>query len=508
MAKFTDNTSNINLLWAKLCIEELVRHGVTDFCIAPGSRSTPLTLMAAAHKEIQIHLHFDERGLGFLALGLSLASLKSVAIITTSGTAVANLYPAIIEAKQSNLNLIVLSADRPPELLDCGANQAIDQHRIFSHYPLFFAQIPTPTLAISPSFLLTTLHQGLQLQQQQCGPIHFNFSFAAPFYPQDDASNYHPYLAPLQHWLNDTKPFTQRPSMQNDIVEHVDISHKKVLIVIARMKNKEESADIANFAAKMHYPLLADIQSSQAGNLTNLCAYDLLITQKSWATLLQEADIVIQFGEQLLSTNLTQFIASFSGQYWLVADSMHRIDALHRVNFRFNCSPIQWLKKYRPITRTLDADWLMRIKDQHKRLNKHILQPFVKNLDLSEIGVVAALDKLLIENSPLFIGNSMPIRLADMFMPTQRCQIYSNRGASGIDGLIASAIGVAKHKKTTSTLLIGDTSFLYDLNSLALLKQLSTAFIIIVLNNDGGSIFNLLPVPTRKKETFINYHMG
>ncbi|MFT7423836.1 MAG: 2-succinyl-5-enolpyruvyl-6-hydroxy-3-cyclohexene-1-carboxylate synthase, partial [Psychromonas sp.] len=120
-ASFAHEFSNINLLWASLFIEELVRNGISDFCIAPGSRSTPLTLAADQHKEAHTHVHFDERGLGFFALGLSLFSRKPVVIITTSGTAVANLYPAVIEAKLSAIPLIVLSADRPVELIDCGA---------------------------------------------------------------------------------------------------------------------------------------------------------------------------------------------------------------------------------------------------------------------------------------------------------------------------------------------------------------------------------------------------
>ena len=141
-SSFAHKFSNINLLWASLLIEELVRNGISDFCIAPGSRSTPLTLAVAAHKQANAHVHFDERGLGFFALGLSLFSHQPVVIITTSGTAVANLYPAVIEAKQAAIPLIVLSADRPVELLDCGANQAIDQCRIFSHYPVFFCANP------------------------------------------------------------------------------------------------------------------------------------------------------------------------------------------------------------------------------------------------------------------------------------------------------------------------------------------------------------------------------
>jgi 2-succinyl-5-enolpyruvyl-6-hydroxy-3-cyclohexene-1-carboxylate synthase len=144
----------------------------------------------------------------------------------------------------------------------------------------------------------------------------------------------------------------------------------------------------------------------------------------------------------------------------------------------------------------------------NEQLTDKVITPFLGDNQLSEISVVCALDKLLAENSPIFIGNSMPIRLADMFFKKNRSQVFSNRGASGIDGLIATAIGVAKNNQQTTTLLIGDTSFLYDLNSLTLLKQLSNPFVIIVFNNDGGAIFNLLPVPEQQKQTYYQLPHG
>ena len=205
---FPNEHDNINLLWANLLVEELIRHGIKDFCIAPGSRSTPLTLAVASHPKATSHVHFDERGLGFLGLGLSQASLKPVVIITTSGTAVANLYPAMIEAKQSNIPLIILSADRPPELIGCSANQAIDQYKIFADYPVFFSQIPSPTTSIKSNFLLTTLNQGLFQQKMTNGPIHFNLSFAEPFYPKTKKINYETYLSSLKNWLTSNDPFT------------------------------------------------------------------------------------------------------------------------------------------------------------------------------------------------------------------------------------------------------------------------------------------------------------
>ena len=204
---FSTNADNINLLWASLFIEELVRNGITDFCIAPGSRSTPLTLAVANRRDIKSHLHFDERGLGFLALGIASEKKQPVVVITTSGTAVANLYPAIIEARQSAVPLIIISADRPPELLDCGANQAINQYGIFSNYPVYFKQIPTPTDQIKPNYLLTTLDHGLACQQKQQGPIHFNIPFQEPLYPSELSTDYQPYLVPIKQMVKDRKTF-------------------------------------------------------------------------------------------------------------------------------------------------------------------------------------------------------------------------------------------------------------------------------------------------------------
>ncbi len=174
---------NLSLGWARLIIEELWRLGLRDLCFAPGSRSAPLTLAASQHGQLRCHSHFDERGLGFLALGLAKRSARPVALITTSGTAVANLYPAVVEARQSGIPLIVLSADRPPELIDCGANQAIPQVGIFAGYPVFSQNLPTPTSRISPRFLLGTLDQLWLTLAQNPGPAHLNCPFAEPLYP-------------------------------------------------------------------------------------------------------------------------------------------------------------------------------------------------------------------------------------------------------------------------------------------------------------------------------------
>ena len=504
---FPTKHSNINLLWASLMIEELVRHGVTDFCIAPGSRSTPLTLAVAGNEKATSHVHFDERGLGFLALGLAVSNKTPIVLITTSGSAVANLHPAMIEAKQSSVPLIVLSADRPPELIDCGANQAIDQSKIFNQSVCFFAQIPSPTHTIPASFLLTTLDQSLVKQKQQRTPIHFNCAFAEPLYPTEQMIDYLDYLSSMARWQENQNVYTQYKAPKNIIEEDISsIKTKKIMVVAGRF-----SAEVSSFCRQHHFPLLADIQSSQCSAENNLVYYDLALLESHFSQRLHEADVILQFGEKLISKRLDQFIQAFKGEYWVVAEGIDRIDPNHKVSERFTCDAKSWLANYELNDQENNLqciNWCECLFEQHKKLTEKSITPFLNNIDFSETAVINVLDELLPDKSPLFIGNSMPIRIADMFMHKNKSVVYTNRGASGIDGLLATSIGVAKHHKKAMTLLIGDTSFLYDLNSLALLAQLDEAFVIILINNDGGSIFNMLPVPLNQKARFYQLPHG
>lgn len=506
---FKQTASNINLLWASLFIEELIRLGVADFCIAPGSRSTPLTLAVANHPKANKHIHFDERGLGFLAIGLSVASLKPVAVITTSGSAVGNLYPAIIEAKQSNVPLIIISADRPTELINCGANQAIDQQNIFANYPCFFAQIPSPTTAISPAFLLTTIDQGIARQRECVEPIHFNAAFVEPFYPTENEVNYQDYLLPLKKWPSNNAPYTQYIQTETQAVEKINIFEgKKVIFIIGRLPVNTNTQAIINYAQLHEQPLLCDIQSSMVSAINNITYYDLCLLRDDFSLALSKADIIVQFGEQLISKRLSQFIEAFTGEYWLVNQRNKRIDPSHQVTKRFELDPKTWAKVYLSSEEENLKAWSTDFLSISLAVEQSIITPYFDKNKFNEINVVRTLDKLLPQNSPLFIGNSMPIRLAELIMHHNSSQVFSNRGASGIDGLLATAVGIAKQSKLAMTLLIGDTSFLYDLNSLALLKQLDVPFVIVLLNNDGGSIFNLLPVPEHQKQDYYQLPHG
>ncbi|MCA9399406.1 MAG: 2-succinyl-5-enolpyruvyl-6-hydroxy-3-cyclohexene-1-carboxylic-acid synthase, partial [Candidatus Omnitrophica bacterium] len=203
------NTSNINTIWASLIIEELIRCGVDYFCISPGSRSTPLAVAVANHKKARSFIHFDERGSAFHALGYAAAAKKAACVITTSGTAVANLFPAVIETAKKKLPLIILTADRPPELRFTGANQTIDQVKIFGDYTNWFFDMPAPSTDCAPEFILTSIDQAVaKANGYPKGPVHLNCMFREPLAPLNDKNNYAKYLTTVKNWGKRQTPFT------------------------------------------------------------------------------------------------------------------------------------------------------------------------------------------------------------------------------------------------------------------------------------------------------------
>src|SRR6185369_4205159 len=199
-----------NHLWSALIVEELVRSGVEYFCIAPGSRSAPLTVAVARHPKAKHFVHYDERALAFHALGYASAAKKPVVLICTSGTAGANFFPAIIEASKKKVPLIVLTADRPPELRQTGAVQTIDQTHLFGRYAKFFFQMPCPTVQIKPEVVLTTVDQAVyQAVRNPSGVAHLNCMFRDPLAPVKTGENFNAYLKSIASWNKNRKPYTQ-----------------------------------------------------------------------------------------------------------------------------------------------------------------------------------------------------------------------------------------------------------------------------------------------------------
>ena len=287
---------NLSLGWARLIIEELWRLGLRDLCFAPGSRSAPLTLAASQHGRLRCHSHFDERGLGFLALGLAKRSARPVALVTTSGTAVANLYPAVIEARQSGVPLIVLSADRPPELIDCGANQAIPQVGIFAGYPVFSQNLPTPTSHISPRFLLGTLDQLWLTLTQNPGPAHLNCPFAEPLYPHQGEPLPTDWLDELAHWPDGDEPLTRIQPVVSAVPLQVDWpqwASRRGVVVAGQIDSPEEALAVAELADHLGWPLLADAQSQLLQHPGAIAHADLALHDTTFGQELARAELLL-----------------------------------------------------------------------------------------------------------------------------------------------------------------------------------------------------------------------
>ncbi|WP_394210579.1 2-succinyl-5-enolpyruvyl-6-hydroxy-3-cyclohexene-1-carboxylic-acid synthase [Enterovibrio calviensis] len=509
------NQVTLNRIWSRLILTALHRAGVVDICIAPGSRSTPLTLEAEQlhqdGKSVTLHTHFDERGLGFLALGLAKASNRPVAVIVTSGTAVANLLPAVAESRLTREKLILLTADRPAELIQCGANQAISQKAIFGEHADGFADLPSPTESIAPGWLLSLVSEQLHHQAVNGGSVHINCPFPEPLYGNvDDAGRY---LAPIQTWLTGDKPYLTfsktSTSLDTALTQWQTLQRKKGVLIAGRMTQADRHA-IQRLAEQLGWPLLCD---PQAGQGSEFAGFDVWLQNPDCVSVLKQAECVVQFGARLVSKRLGQFISSFAGGYWLVDEHPGRLDPSHKPAYRIVASPLQVADALAQDLVALDANvagknWAKSLAVASNKYLALLRQQCEASNTLSEKTFATDFAHWLTSEADLFVGNSMAIRLLDMCCCLPDVTVFANRGASGIDGLIATAAGVQRARQRPMLCVLGDTSALYDLNSLALLARNPLPLVIVVINNNGGGIFDMLPVPDAKKDAYYRMPHG
>ncbi|KAA9000007.1 2-succinyl-5-enolpyruvyl-6-hydroxy-3-cyclohexene-1-carboxylic-acid synthase [Affinibrenneria salicis] len=489
------STNVFNRRWATLLLEALTRHGVRHVCLAPGSRSTPLTLSAADHDSLICHTHFDERGLGHLALGLAKSTGAPVAIIVTSGTAAANLYPALIEASLTGERLVLLTADRPPELIDCGANQAIRQPGMFAGYPQFSLDLPRPSPDIPARWLVSALDDAMaQLAQ---GALHINCPFAEPLYGADDEQAWRDWVQDLGDWWRDDRPWLCATRQLAPQIQHdwPDWREKRGVVLAGRL-DARLGERVAQWAGRLGWPLIGDVQSHCGQPLP--CA-DLWLAHPQALQQLQRAEIVVQFGGGLTGKRLLQWQASCRPrEYWLVDPLTGRLDPAHHRGRRL-VSPIgPWLDLHPPVER---AAWATALSDCAGRVQRQAAAGLANGF--GEAQLAHRLPQLLAPGGQLFAGNSLSIRLIDALAQLPAgYPVYANRGASGIDGLLSTLAGVQRGNGRPTLAIVGDLSALYDLNALALLRHAPAALVLLVVNNNGGQIFSLLPTPPERREQF------
>lgn len=495
------DTGRQNEEWAYRLIDALIAQGVEYFCCAPGSRSTPLLLAVSNHPKADFTVHFDERGLCFHAVGYAKGSGKPAAVIATSGTAVANLLPGIIEACNDHVPLIILSADRPPELRDCGANQTCDQVKMFTNYVRYQVDLPCPDARISEQYLASTVSHAVAMAKYPLqGPVQINCCFREPLFSEAveprEIAHHVAFEAPVLH------PSDEAVAYWKDI-----LTENRRGVIIVGSDRADHSEAIFALAERLQWPIFADVLTSLRGpgkSHALISHFDPILKLKGS----EKVDAVIQFGDRFASKTLSTWLEKQSPGFFLhVSDHVLRQDPIHRVTHRVQSCPNLFVEKLLAgFEQEEDADWLNQWKKWDENCHRGLSEFFAGQSDLSEPGLIWEIGAMLPEGWSLFPGTSMPIRDANQFFnPASNIAVFGNRGVSGIDGIVATACGIAKGSKRPLLAVVGDLTLLHDLNSLAMLSHSKHPVVLCVVNNGGGGIFSFLPVAKRKEafEEFI-----
>lgn len=511
-------SQNINRIWSSLIVDEFIKNNITQFYLSPGMRNAPLIAamdhFKKFHPELNIVLGMDERGAAYRALGYSKATGKPSVLVCTSGTAMANYMPAVVEAKKSNLPLIVLSADRPVELTFCDDNQTIDQTKFFGDYIQGEMGLGAPSIEISPlamtSSLSNLIHKSLYPQK---GPVHFNCAFREPL--EDTLLTIPPeYLELANIQIRREGPSTKYLALEtvpskNAIAEIAELLKKSTtgLLVIGSLASHEETHIVREFVKTLNWPTYFDVSSSlkYAFNLNDgaLPTFDHPEFQSD--LIKNPPETVFHIGGRLTSKHYYSFLKQVP-QINLVTLSLNieKEDPSHHTKVRINAN----------INSTLSS--IINFFEGKKLTPKNLtlnFDSFTKNkIKLIDHGPLAypSISKTIIDHIPdhstLYIGNSTVVRSFDAYFSydnKKNLKIATNRGVSGIEGFIASSCGFIDGTQKEVYLVVGDVSFIHDLNSLYFLKDLKTALKIIVVNNDGGGIFTLLPI--HKERPVLDY---
>lgn len=466
-----------NGAWCFYLIDQLICQGVDRFCISPGSRSTPLALAAARHPKAKITVHFDERGIGFFALGCSLAHGSCTAVIATSGTAIGNLLPSVMEAKHSRIPLLLLTADRPPELRDCGANQTTDQVKIFQNFLTWETDLPCPDASLGEKFVRAEAAFAVSRANEGPGPVQMNCQFREPLFTPFAS---YPEGKEQPYFLPSFAPSEEQLAFAEDKIRRA----RRGLIAIGRLPAGFDAGPIFDLGRRLGWPVFTDILSQANG----IRLFDFAIR----ANKAPEPDTVFHFGGRFVSKFLPPWIQKAQAEVIHIDTSGERIDTQHIRPARIAADPALFSQALQGSRSTLA--YLHEWEEIDRVLKEAIDDLFLMPHPFAEPDLM----RLLPKDPVFFFANSMPIRDAGYFSQIDG-SVFCNRGLSGIDGQIATAAGIASTLQKPMVAVLGDQSFLHDLNSIALLREIKSPFLLIVSNNFGGGIFSHLPVAEEKE---------
>ncbi len=517
------NTGELNFKWAYTLIHYFSLMGVTQAVISPGSRSTPLALACEKHPEIETYLHIDERSAAFYALGLSQKALSQKSqptiLICTSGSALANWFPAVVEAKHAYRPLLLLSADRPIELQNCGANQTIDQHNFFGSQVADFIALEHADLdLLNNDYLLNITKQAYEKSlSPKPGAVHLNIPLREPLLPQAKNKDINTIIKQLCDDIHSLKlspknkitDLTQLPLEQIKKLSIANtLSSDQGIIICGQLTSNEKSGLselLPLFLKKLNCPILLDPLSNLRFN-TSIQKYAIYNYDHFLQHELSHPQIkpkwIIRLGTFPVSKNLMYFLKQLNTTTLLINSFGDKLDPIKTANIFLNLSPKNFCSmlidlplKPKPLI------WLKQWKQLEQQSEIKINNELENSKQLFEGHVINSLLKNIPNKSLLFSGNSMAIRDFDTFLTHslthgKDIDFYANRGVSGIDGNLSSFLGLLTNHKSYGVIMLGDVSFYHDMNSLITCKKLAQKgynATILLINNSGGGIFNYLP---------------
>src|SRR5437868_13459594 len=476
--------SDVAQSFAATFVDELAAQGVEFACVSPGSRSAPVAMAMQRHPRIKVIVHIDERCGSFFAVGLGKATGKPAVVLTTSGTAAAELHPAVVEAAYSRTPLIVVTADRPPELQGVGANQAIDQQRLFGTAAKWFVDPGVPVDMPNAAHVWRCL-AARAVAEAAAGPVHLNLPFREPLVPPPGEV---PVAEPApQQALTGGRLLPSQAQLAS-LASALQRSQRP-LVVVGEMRDGERLAPALH---RLGLPLLAEptsqLRRAEAGAAVE--SYVALL-RAGWS-LQHGPDLVIRLGGTPTSKVMNSWLAAASAPTFLVdPDRMWR-DEDQVAGSVMVCDP-QLLIEALPAADV--ASWRDEWVSAGKKATAAIAATLVST-PMHEGHIVRALASKVPDGAQVFVGSSMPIRAADSFWSYARAgqTFYGNRGASGIDGLVSTGLGVAAaHSSSPTVLLLGDLSVYHDMNGLWSVRRHGIKATIVVCDNNGGGVFNFLP---------------
>ncbi len=504
---------NRNYALACSFVDELARSGLRHVCICPGSRSSPITIGFARHPSVKTWVHLDERSAAFFTLGIGKALGEPAAVVCTSGTAVANLLPAVVEAKYSYTPLLLLTADRPPETWEWGASQTILQSRIFGVHAKWATDIPT--VEVTGDLLryvrATACRAMAEAYAAPAGPVHVNLSFREPLAPEEVAEDFdwRSLRQDNQAWEGrpQDSPFISVPNPRATISnEPIDELSKKLagiergVIVCGPQSSPDFPDKVSRLATALKYPILSDSLSQvrcgphDRGQVID--NYDLFLRHEGTSTQLAPK-VIMRFGAIPTSKVLNRYLERYrSVEQILVAeegwhDPTHLASEIIRGDVVELCDQLTLRLQLESSPSSWSEEWL----SVRNRVNEASQAALGDMDELFEGKVFSEIENMLPDEAILFAGNSMPVRDMDAFLSKTSKSVHcmANRGASGIDGVVSTALGVGAATDAPLVLALGDLSFYHDMNGLLPAKQHQINVTIVVINNDGGGVFSFLP---------------